>query len=207
MLQRGVLIVISGFAGAGKGTIVKMIREANPNLALSISMTTRNMRPGEENGREYFFVTKEEFEEAIRNDELIEYANYVGNYYGTPRKYVEKMLSEGKDVILEIEAQGALQIKEKFKDAMLVFITPPSAEVLKQRLVNRGTETEDVIERRMKRSAEEACIISEYDFLLVNDDREKCAEEMLHLIDTLHHTPACNEVFIEQLKKDLEAMN
>lgn len=205
MVQRGALIVVSGFAGAGKGTIVKRMLANDPNFALSISMTTRNPRNGEENGREYFFVTKEEFEDAIAKDLLLEHACYVGNYYGTPRRYVEEMLGKGRDVILEIEAQGALQIKDKFPDAVLVFITPPGADVLKQRLEGRGTETPEVVAKRMHRASEEAELIEKYDFLLVNDDIDKCTDEMLELVRACHHAPECNQVFLERLKEELKA--
>ena len=139
MNKKGVLIVLSGFSGAGKGTIVKKLLSTYDNYALSISMTTRNPRPGEEHGREYFFVEREVFEEHIAKDELVEYAQYVGNYYGTPKAYVEEQLANGKDVILEIEIQGALKIKERFPQALLLFVTTKSAEVLRDRLVGRGT--------------------------------------------------------------------
>ena len=146
MREKGILIVVSGFSGSGKGTIMKELLKQYDNYALSISATTRNPRPGEEDGREYFFKTVEDFEKMIAKEELIEYARYVDNYYGTPRAYVEEQLEAGKDVILEIEIQGALKVKEKFPDTLLLFVTPPSAEELKSRLVGRGTETMDVIE-------------------------------------------------------------
>ena len=137
--QKGILTVISGFSGAGKGTVLKRLLTKYDNYALSISATTRAPREGEENGREYFFKTREEFEKMIAKDELIEYAMYVNNYYGTPKAYVQEQLSQGKDVILEIEVQGALKIKERFPDALLIFITPPSAGELKRRLTDRGS--------------------------------------------------------------------
>ena len=138
MREKGILIVVSGFSGSGKGTIMKELLKQYDNYALSISATTRNPRPGEEDGREYFFKTVEDFEKMIAKEELIEYARYVDNYYGTPRAYVEEQLEAGKDVILEIEIQGALKVKEKFPDTLLLFVTPPSAEELKSRLVGRG---------------------------------------------------------------------
>ena len=144
-MSRGVLAVVSGFSGAGKGTIMKSLMAKYDNYALSVSATTRNPRPGEEDGREYFFRTREEFEEMIRQDQLIEYARYVENYYGTPKAYVEEQLSAGRDVILEIEIQGAMKIKEQFPESLLLFVTPPSAEELQKRLVGRGTETADVL--------------------------------------------------------------
>ena len=150
MKRTGILIVVSGFSGAGKGTLMKRLLERYDNYALSISMTTRLPRPGEEHGKHYFFVDRDEFEKHIEDDGFIEYADYCGNYYGTPRAYVEKCLEEGRDVILEIEIQGAIKIKNKFPDAVLVFVTPPDAGELKRRLMGRGTETEDVIRKRLQ---------------------------------------------------------
>ena len=152
MREKGILIVVSGFSGSGKGTIMKELLKQYDNYALSISATTRNPRPGEEDGREYFFKTVEDFEKMIAKEELIEYARYVDNYYGTPRAYVEEQLEAGKDVILEIEIQGALKVKEKFPDTLLLFVTPPSAEELKSRLVGRGTETHQIIQGEHRRS-------------------------------------------------------
>lgn len=146
MKEKGILIVVSGFSGSGKGTIMRELLKKYDNYALSVSATTRAPRPGEEEGREYFFKSTEEFEKMIAKDELIEYARYVDNYYGTPRVYVEEQLEAGKDVVLEIEIQGALKVKEKFPDTLLLFVTPPSAQELRSRLVGRGTETMDVIE-------------------------------------------------------------
>ena len=177
MNKKGILIVVSGFSGAGKGTIMKELLKQYDNYALSISATTRKPRPGEEEGREYFFKTVEEFEKMIAKDELIEYARYVDNYYGTPRAYVEEQLEAGKDVILEIEIQGALKVKEKFPETLLLFVTPPTAKELKHRLVGRGTETMDVIEFRMNRAKEEAEGMDKYDYLIVNDVLAECVEE------------------------------
>ena len=137
MNKKGILVVVSGFSGAGKGTLMKMLMENYDNYSLSISATTRAPREGEVNGKDYFFVTKEEFQRMINNDELLEYAQYVDNYYGTPRSYVESELEKGKDVILEIEIQGALSIHGRYPDSLLIFVTPPSAKELKRRLINR----------------------------------------------------------------------
>ena len=145
MDQKGILVIISGFSGAGKGTLVKRLLKDYDQYALSVSMTTRQPREGERDGVEYFFVDRQKFEKTIEENGLIEYAQYCDNYYGTPKEYVQQQLQAGKDVILEIEIQGALQVKEKFPEALLLFVTAPSAEVLKQRLVGRGTETADVI--------------------------------------------------------------
>ena len=178
MNRTGVLIVISGFSGAGKGTLMKRLMECYSNYALSISMTTRAPRTGEENGVHYFFVDKETFEKTIEEDGLIEYANYCGNYYGTPRAYVENCLSEGKDVILEIEIQGACKIREKYPDAVLVFVTPPDGAELEKRLSGRGTETDEVIRTRLQRAIEEAEGIENYDYIVVNDELDRCMEDI-----------------------------
>ncbi|MGN1377692.1 MAG: guanylate kinase [Dorea sp.] len=204
MEEKGILIVVSGFSGSGKGTIMKELLKKYENYALSISATTRNPRVGEENGREYFFKTVEEFEKMIAKDELIEYAKYVDNYYGTPREYVEEQMKAGKDVILEIEIQGALKVREKFPDALLLFVTPPSAKELKKRLVNRGTETMDVIEFRMNRAKEEALGMDQYDYLIINDDLQECVEEVHRIIQGEHRRSFRNYAFIEQMKQELK---
>ena len=169
MKRQGMLAVVSGFSGAGKGTVMKALLEKYENYALSISATTRAPRPGEQDGREYFFMTDEQFEELIQNDRLIEHARYVNHYYGTPRSYVESKMAEGKDVILEIEIQGALNVKKQYPDAILIFVVPPTAAELKRRLVSRGTETEEVIVSRLKRALEESKEMEAYDYILVND--------------------------------------
>ena len=204
MNKEGILIVVSGFSGAGKGTIMKALLERYDNYALSISATTRNPRPGEEEGKAYFFKTTEEFEKMIAKDDLIEYAMYVGNYYGTPKAYVEEQLRAGKDVILEIEIQGALKVKEKFPNTLLLFVTPPSAEELRKRLEGRGTETQEVIDGRMKRAIEEAEYMDQYDYLVVNDELDVCVEEMHHLIQGEHERCYRNQTFIEHMKRELK---
>ena len=204
MKDRGILIVVSGFSGSGKGTLMKELLARYPDTyALSISATTRSPREGEEDGREYFFVTKEEFEKMIAKGDLIEYAKYVENYYGTPKNYVEQKLEEGKDVILEIEIQGALKVKKAFPDTLLLFVTPPSATELKRRLVGRGTETMDVIESRMNRACEEAEGMDSYDYLVVNDDLDACVEEMHSIIRSEHRKSSRNRAFMESMKEDL----
>lgn len=204
MNRRGILIVVSGFSGSGKGTLMKeLLSRYKENYALSISATTRNPREGEVDGREYFFKTREEFEKMIAKDELIEYAKYVENYYGTPREYVEKQLDAGKDVILEIEIQGALKVKKAFPDTLLLFVTPPSAEELKRRLVGRGTETMNVIESRMKRAVEEAEGMDRYDYLVINDDLDTCVKEMHAIIRSEHHRSFRNTEFMKEIKEDL----
>lgn len=207
MKKKGILIVVSGFSGAGKGTLMKALLDKYDDYALSISATTRKPRDKEVNGREYFFKTTEEFEKMIAQDELIEYAKYVENYYGTPRAYVEEQLASGKDVILEIEIQGALKVKAKFPETLLLFVTPPSAEELKRRLIGRGTETIEVIESRMRRAAEEAEGMQEYDYLVINDDLDTCVEEMHNIIKSEHNKSARNTDFISQIKQELKVIN
>lgn len=206
MSKTGSLVIISGFSGAGKGTVVKELMANYDCYALSISATTRSPRQGEENGREYFFKTKEEFEELIRQDALYEYAQYVSNYYGTPKAYVQEQLAAGKDVILEIEVQGALKVKEKNPEALLLFITPPSAQVLRDRLVGRGTETEDVINDRMNRAAEESALMEKYDYLVINDKLDDCVKEVHQLIQREHLKMSANQDMVAKIKKELKEM-
>ena len=206
MKHKGILIVVSGFSGAGKGTLMKKLVQEYDNYALSISATTRAPRAGEEDGREYFFITKEAFEQKIAENGLIEYARYCENYYGTPRDYVEKQLEAGRDVILEIEIQGALKIRKQFPTALLLFVMPPNVEELKHRLTGRGTETPEVIDRRLARAAEEAEGIEEYDYMVVNDDLETCVEQLHEIILAAHNTPFRNEEFIEKIRKELDVL-
>ena len=207
MNHKGILMVLSGFSGAGKGTLMKKLLETYDNYALSVSMTTRQPREGERDGIEYFFSTKEAFEQKIEEGGLIEYAQYCGNYYGTPRAYVEEQLANGKDVILEIEIQGALQIKEKFPEALLLFATPPSIEELEKRLRGRGTETEEVIRKRLLRAGEEADGMDAYDYLVINDDLERCVEEIHSIVNAARNTPGRNNEFITQIKAELSALS
>ena len=203
MQNKGILMVISGFSGAGKGTLVKKLLAEYDNYALSISMTTRGPREGEQDGREYFFRSKEQFEENIAKNGFIEYAQYCGNYYGTPKAYVEEQMQAGKDVILEIEIQGALKVKKRFPDALLLFVTPPSAEELRKRLVGRGTETLEVINARLARAAEEASGMEAYDYLLVNDDLDRCVEEMHNLIQLQHRKTCYHLDFLSRMREEL----
>ncbi len=205
MDKKGILVVVSGFSGAGKGTIMKQLLEEYPDrYALSISATTRKPRPGENHGREYFFVSKAEFEEMIVREALIEYAQYVGNYYGTPREYVCQQLEKGKDVILEIEIQGALKVKEKYPDTLLLFISPPGAGELKNRLVNRGTESKAVIESRLNRAWQEAQGVENYDYFVINDDLEECVQEVHSIIQNEHARVARNHAVIENIRAELK---
>ena len=201
-MSKGVLTVVSGFSGAGKGTVMKRLIQKYDDYALSISVTTRNPREGERDGIEYFFKTKEEVESMIENDEFLEYARYVDNYYGTPRFYVEEMLAKGKNVILEIEIQGAMQIKAKNPEAVLVFVTPPSFEELRNRLIGRGTETADVIESRLRRASEEAEGMSSYDYILVNDQVEDCVDRLHQIILSERAKAQRNEEFINTIQQE-----
>lgn len=205
MNKQGLLVVVSGFSGAGKGTAMKRLLEKYDTYALSVSATTRAPREGEQDGREYFFKTVEAFEEMIAKDELVEYAQYVTNYYGTPRAYVEEQLAAGRNVILEIEIQGALKIKEKFPDAVLLFIVPPSAAILKQRLIGRGTESIDVIEARLKRAAQEAEGVEAYDYIVVNDNLEDCVEDINEIIKSEQKKVAKNLTLINNIKDELKS--
>ena len=201
-MSKGVLTVVSGFSGAGKGTVMKRLIQKYDDYALSISVTTRKPREGERDGIEYFFKTKEEVETMIENDEFLEYARYVDNYYGTPRFYVEEMLAKGKNVILEIEMQGAMQIKAKNPEAVLVFVTPPSFEELRNRLVGRGTETADVIESRLRRASEEAEGMPSYDYILVNDQVEDCVDRLHQIILSERAKAQRNEEFINTIRQE-----
>ena len=202
--SEGTLTIISGFSGAGKGTIVKRLVNDYPDTyALSISATTRKPREGERHGIEYFFMEHDEFESKIREKEFIEYAQYVGNYYGTPKGYVFEKMKEGKDVILEIEVQGALKVKKQYPDSLLLFVTPPDAATLYERLKGRGTESEETIISRMQRATEESDEILNYDYIIVNDDLDNCVKYTHDLIRTQRSRTDKNRLFIENVKKDL----
>lgn len=200
-MKKGILVVISGFSGAGKGTVLKeLLSRYEDTYAVSVSATTRDMREGEAEGVNYFYKTQEEFQQMIREDAFIEYASYCGNYYGTPKQYVYEQMDAGKDVILEIEVQGALKVKEKFPDTPIIFLTPPSAAELKARLFARGREDAEEIDRRLKRASEEAVYMPRYDYMIVNDRLEDCVEELHELIQKLH----CRTVFCNDLVKKMQ---
>ena len=206
MNSKGIIIVISGFSGVGKGTIMKGLTSKYDQYALSISATTRKPRPGEVDGQSYFFVSQDEFKKLIDEDGLIEHACYVDNYYGTPRKYVEDKLNAGKDVILEIELQGARQIKERYKDSISIFVMPPSAGALKERLEGRGTEAADVIKKRLSKAVEESEGIEEYDYIVVNDDLEQCIEMTHDIIQSAHYKADRNIDFIDDVRGELRKL-
>ncbi len=203
--HNGILICVSGFAGSGKGTIMKkLMAKYSDKYALSVSATTRKPRPGEEEGREYFFKTKEEFVELIEKGQMLEYANYVGNYYGTPYAYVEEKMNQGYDVILEIEPQGALSVKERYPDTLLLFIMPPDMITLKNRLTGRGTEDEETILKRMAQAYTEASVMERYDYLIINDTIDDCTEVVHSVIQNEHHRMNRNKNLIENVKNDLK---
>ena len=204
-MNKGILVVVSGFSGAGKGTVMKRLMEKYDDYASSVSATTRKPRPGEEDGREYFFRTRDEFEKLIEEDALLEYAQYVENYYGTPRSYVEEQLQAGRNVILEIEIQGAMKIKKKIPEALLVFVTPPTVEELERRLTGRGTETAQVIADRLARAGEEAKGMDQYDYILVNDTVEECVDHLHQIIVSEHSRAFRNVEFIADIQEQTKA--
>ena len=180
----GKIVVISGFSGVGKGTVVKELLKNFDHYALSVSMTTRQPREGEEHGVNYYFVTNEEFEKMIREEGFLEHAGYVDHYYGSPKAFVMENIAEGRDVILEIEVQGAMQIKKAFPDAVLIFITTPSAAVMAKRLIGRKTETEEQIDNRFRRAVEEAEHLERYDYIVVNDELDACVREVNGIVES-----------------------
>ena len=182
MNKKGILIILSGFSGVGKGTVVKRLLSDYDNYALSISATTRKPREGEEEGISYFFKSKEKFEKMIEEDAFIEYARYVENYYGTPKAYVQEQLDAGKDVILEIEIQGAAKVREKMPEAVSLFLVPPSFEELSRRLHGRGTDSEEKIQQRLETARQEAKEIVNYDYIVVNDTVDRAVGEILAIL-------------------------
>jgi len=199
------IIYFMGKSASGKDTIYRKVKEKlNPSPKEIILYTTRPIRDHEENGREYFFKTVEEFEKMIAEDALIEHAQYVGNYYGTPKAYVEEQMQAGKDVILEIEIQGAMKIKEQFPESLLLFVTPPSAEELQKRLVGRGTETADVIAQRLSRAYEESEGMDAYDYIVVNDDLDVCAAEVQKFVEAAKNEPSRRREFIKEIREELK---
>ncbi len=201
-MKKGVLAVISGFSGAGKGTIMKELIKRY-DYFLSVSATTRRPRDGEVDGKDYYFHTKEEFQQMIDQGELVEWAEYVGNFYGTPKKRVEEQLDQGRDVLLEIEMQGGMLVKQQFPDSLLIFISPPSAEVLKERLAGRGTESPEEIKRRLQRAVEEVKYMKDYDYIIVNDDLEDAINKVNDLI-RYDHYKACNSAhLIKKMEQEI----
>ncbi|MBR3833682.1 MAG: guanylate kinase [Lachnospiraceae bacterium] len=202
MEKKGNLIVISGFSGAGKGTVVKKLVEKY-GYSLSVSATTRAPREGEIDGKDYYFKSVSDFQNLIDYNGFIEWAMYVENYYGTPRKFVEDEMAKGNDVILEIEVQGAMNIKSQYPDAILIFITAPDVATLKERLTGRGTESEEVILKRLKRAKEESEDIDEYEYVVVNDDLDACVDSVNSIIVRKKCLRENNIELIEELQKEL----
>ena len=181
--DRGLLIVISGPSGVGKGTVRKALFDMKGhNLTYSVSMTTRKMRPGEVDGKDYYFVSREEFEQRIKEDKFLEHAEFVGNYYGTPLDKVNEKLEQGQEVVLEIEVNGALQVKKRVPDCVMIFIVPPSKEALYDRLKKRGTESEDVIMERINKANREFKAAKLYDYIVVNDEVNNAADRIMAII-------------------------
>ncbi len=185
-IDKGLLLVISGPSGVGKGTVCGALRQQARSLHYSVSATTRAPRPGEVDGINYFFKTRDEFEMMIQHDQLLEWAEYAGNYYGTPREYVEHTIAEGNDIILEIEVQGALQVKQKFPHGIFLFLMSPTFEELKNRIVGRGTESEETILRRMNIAREELMLMEQYDYVVVNDEVIKACDRIRGIIAAEH---------------------
>lgn len=206
MNKNGILVVVSGFSGVGKGTLMKRLTEKYRQYALSVSATTRAPREGEEDGREYFFKSREEFERMIRENRLIEYASYCGNYYGTPREYVEEQMAKGRDVILEIEAQGAYKVKQQYPDTLLLFVMPPDAKTLVERLSGRGTESQDVIESRLTRALEESQMAEKYEYMVINEDLEEGVEKIRSLIEAQRDKIGRNLAFVQEIRTQLETL-
>lgn len=186
-MDKGLLIVLSGPSGVGKGTVCSALRKALPELVYSVSATTRPPRTGENDGANYFFRTHEQFQSMIEKDDLLEWAEYVGNYYGTPRSFVEETINKGKDIILEIEVQGALKVKSKFPEGIFIFLMPPSLEELKSRIVTRGTESDETIRSRLSIALDELKYLEYYDYAVVNDQVESASERIQAIITAEHH--------------------
>lgn len=209
MDDRGKIVIVSGFSGAGKGTLMKaLMQQYRGRYALSVSATTRAPRPGESDGVDYFFVSREKFEQMIEDDALVEYAEYVGNYYGTPKAWVNEQLSAGRNVILEIEIQGAKKIREQFPDAVLLFVTAPDAVSLKNRLLGRGTETKEAVSARLRRAQEESLGMDGYDYLVVNDSVEECVERIDNIVGDVQTVcencrMSANTDYINRMKTEL----
>ena len=199
-MAKGILLIVSGPAGSGKGTVVSKLISAHEEIALSVSATTRQPRPGDQNGVHYHFITKDDFEKRIKNGEILEYTTYCENYYGTPLKEVNEALLSGKDIILEIEVDGAMQVKKKLPEAVTVMLTPPDKETLENRLRSRGTETDEVIAWRLERAKEEIALMPEYDYSVVNEDgrADECADLIYSILRAEHQKTAYTKDIIKK---------
>lgn len=203
-MNKGSLIVISGFSGSGKGTIVRELLKRYDNYCLSVSATSRKPRENEKDGIHYFFKTKDEFRQMIDNNELIEYAEYVGNYYGTPKKYVEDMIAAGKNIILEIEVVGAKAVKDIYPDTQMIFVTPPCISVLRERLIGRETESIEVIDSRLCKASEELQYIDNYDYIIVNDKLDEAVQSIHSIIQLSALRVDRSRGIIERLSEELK---
>lgn len=197
--KKGILFILSGPSGVGKGTVRQRLFGQETHLKYSVSATTRDMRPGEAEGKDYFYRSKAAFEDMIANNELLEYAKYVNNYYGTPKAYVEEQLEKGHDVFLEIEVQGALQVKKNFPKGVFIFLFPPSLDELKNRIVSRGTESQELVLNRLKEAKKEIDMMSEYDYVVVNDDVDTAVSKVKAIIKSEH----CKRSRIEKQYKQI----
>lgn len=198
-MDKGMLVVLSGPSGSGKGTVLKEFLK-DEDFGLSVSVTSRKPRPGDKEGVTYFFKTREEFEEMIKNDEFFEYAQFGGNYYGTPKKYVLDQINNGKNIILEIEVQGAMQVKKAVPDAVLIFMTTPDITVLRERLEGRQTEEQEVVDQRIEIALSEIEYLNCYDYLVVNDDLEKTVEDLKTVVEKAREKKRSNNEFIKKFK-------
>ncbi len=196
-MSKGVLYVLSAPSGCGKGTVLKELFGRNDNIYYSISATTRAPREGEENGVSYYFVTKERFLELIESGGMLEYAEFCGNYYGTPRKAIEDRLEQGCDVVLEIETAGAMKVKRACPEAVLIFMLPPSIEVLKHRLIGRGTDSEEVIKRRVSEAEREIHMSYKYDYVFVNDELSKAVDDLENIMKSAKYLVSQNKDLIK----------
>lgn len=206
MSRHGLLVIISGFSGAGKGTIVNNLMQTG-KYRLSISATTRQPREGEQDGREYFFITREEFQQGIMDNRFLEWAEFSGNFYGTPREYVMEQIKNGLDVILEIEPQGALQVKRKFPEAGLIFLTAPSMKILRERLTGRGTETEEQVARRLSQARREIEKMHEYDYIVVNEDIAECTDKVEQIIEVMHERACQKQELISRFREEAKLLD
>jgi len=206
MKKQGILTIVSGFSGAGKGTLMKrLLSQYQEDYCLSVSATTREPRKGETDGKEYFFISVELFEQMIETGQLLEYAKYLDNYYGTPKNFVLDKLDSGINVLLEIEMQGALKIKAQYPETLLIFILPPSVPLLEQRLRGRGTETDEVIDARLKRAHDEMEFIKNYDYIVVNDHLDTCTERIHQIVVNEQYRVHRNREFINRIERELLA--
>jgi len=206
MKKQGILTIVSGFSGTGKGTLMKrLLSKYQDSYCLSVSATTREPRKGERDGREYFFVSIDLFEQMMGTGQLLEYARYLDNYYGTPKQFVLDKLDSGVNVLLEIEMQGTLKIKEQFPETLLIFVMPPSIRMLEQRLRRRGTEADEVIDARLKRAGEEMRFIKCYDYIVVNDDLDSCTQRIHQIVSNECYRVHRNLEFINKIENELKA--